>query len=306
MKKVLVITLSILAVLSLAGCGNKKKEENNPESNNQGENNNQQEKNERITIKNPGCVIGKEEYTVKLNGKNRVLKLEYYNYDKSEYDFSISNDDNSDNDFYLTYKFYIDGAAIDGIESLNGKIYMYDDRGYDNSSIEKLMEADGTKNLVAEDRTIINQGLEDLSIKTSILKGNDKEYLIIFMYPPTPWPTEHIFIVNDTGKLLGELYVDKAMGVKLSGNDVKKYNPNGYHLTENYYYLTDDKIVYLKPTHEMYTNDGYVKAFDRTITFDEYAITIKNGNLLNTKTNNQYKGTDVEGGDSEITMFYAK
>ncbi len=297
MRKILIITLSTLVVLSLAGCGNDKKKEEKPVNNNQEENNKPEEP-KKVVIKNPGCVIGKEEYPIKINGKNRTLKLEYYNYDKSEY-VAVDSED-TDNDFYVTYKYYIDNVAIDGLKAVDGKIYVYDEE-----SIEKLKDADGTKNFVEKDRKILlGEDSDYLIIKPSVLKGNDKEYLVISMELPTLWPQKDIIIASDTTGLLGELFVEGNMGVKLSGKDAKKYIADADSLVTDYHYMDDDKIVYLKPTPAMY-KDGYVKA-SGTIIFDEYAITVKNGNLLNKKTNNQYKGTDVEGGDSEITMFYAK
>ena len=256
-------------------------------------------KDSKVTIKNPGCLMGKEEYTVKLNGENKTLKIEYYNYDKKEYTMGLPFSENH-GPYYITYKFYIDDVAIDGLKAINSEINVYD-----NDVIEKLKDADGTTDYIKGDlNTEISISIEN----PIILKGDDKEYLVILVNLPGEAHEQEMIFVSDTTGLLGELYIDEECTVLLSDNNAnKKYNPNGYTSIIEPYYISNDKIEYFKPTSNMYDKNGEVDCSRKSITFDEYVITIKAGKLLNTKTNNQYKSTYCEGAsDASFTMFYAK
>ena len=286
MKKVLLVSLSVLSLLTLTGCDLFKKKEDKKEENKK---ENAQTSTvlpktgdeDEVIIKNPGAVIGTEIYDIKLNNKTSKLKIEYYNYPKSKLD--------EDDVYYVTYKVYLNDLLVDGITDY----IMFDQE----EEYKKLASYDNNKNF-----TYIKD-----TLKPTIIKGKDKEYLLIHLNGGGFLNSENIYLINDKSKLLGGLYIDKNMGVKLTGKNASKYMNKESETVMDYYYIENSKITYLTLTDAMYIKDEDGKHVDyerESYDFDEYVITINNDKLINTKTNNKYKGTDLEGGSSDFTEFF--
>ena len=293
MRKILLLTLSIFTILTLAGCGKKEvkneeqkqeevTEKENKPNNEEKESNNQVTENEELIIKNPGSIIGTRTYDVKLNNKDIKLKIEYINYPNEK----LIEEDST---YYITYKVYLDNKLIN---DLTDKIL------YDEEEMKELI----SKNYNSYD-------FFGDSLNPTILKGKDKEYILLHAQGGGFLNSENLYIINESGKLLGGLYIDKNMGVQLTGKDADKYKTENSYSVINYYYVNSEKITYLTPTEEMYITDEEGKHVDYeklTFEFDEYTITIDNDKLINTKTGNLYKGNEAEGGSSDFTRFYTK
>jgi len=287
MKKVLLATLAILTFLTITGCG--KKEEKKDEKSNVKEEvktGDKKAETEEIVISNPGAVIGTQIYDVKLNNKDIKLKVEYINYPKAKLD-------ENDDVFYLTYKIYLDDKFIDGLAI--GKILL------DDEDMKGLIETNYNNN---------NYDYFKDTLNPTILRGKDKEYLLLHVQGGGFLNEELLYIINDSAKFLGGLYIDKNMGLQIVGKSSERYKTEESASVINYYFIDVDKITYLKPTDEMFIDkNGKKQDFvsDREkYMFDEYTITVNNDKLENTKTDNEYQGSEPEGGDSEFTEFIAK
>jgi len=291
MKKVLIIALSTLVILSLTGCGKKEdKKEENKEENNQQMNIDDDLDFEKLEIKNPGIKLGEDTYNVKINNKNRVIKIEYNNYPKSKLDQEEIDNYN----YYYTYTIYLDDTKVDSFQIST----------YDYEYIKELANATESLNL---------KPFND-DVKTNIIKdAYSNEYLVLTIPVYTESSTnEELYIIDSNGKLLGSIYVDANMGFTIKGEDSSNYykikNDDELHYS-NYYFINNNGIYYIYPEKSMYVKDeeGNI-GLDyeaEEITVEEYLVSIENGKLVNNKTGRTYKIANFEGGDSSFSEFKA-
>ena len=234
-----------------------------------------------LIIKNPGIKLGEEVYNIKLNNKNKKLRVEYNNYPKSEIDL-----DDKYGYYYITYTVYLDNVKI-----------------YDNQiSWNFYNELDDIKKLASADKTFKLD--YSAGIKTHIIKGTDnKEYLLIRkeLYGEIYY-ADKLVIVNDMGKKLGDLSITKDTSFTITGKNSSKYKEYWY------YYYTNNKLFYINPTEAMCKNNE-LDYLNSVIDFDEYEITINNDKIISKKTGDTYKGTDIAGAspvDCEIVTLTIK
>ncbi len=133
------------------------------------------------------------------------------------------------------------------------------------------------------------------NVKTNILKGKDKEYLAITYTPDSAWPQEYIYIISEN-KLIGLVYTETNLWLKLSGNVSDKYKP--VNDDRKYYRFEDGKLYYLR-LQEKYLD----REIEDKVLIDEFVLTLDNDKITNTKTGNVLTGTEPEGGDSNLCEF---
>ncbi len=297
MKKVLLVTLSTLVILSLTGCGKKveKKDENKGEIKEETKDNNIVDEEdldfEKLEIKNPGIKLGEDTYNVKINNKDKVIKIEYNNYPKSKLD----QDDVENYRYYYTYTIYLDDTKIGSFEK-----YVYE--SYED--IRNLANATESFNL---------KPFND-DVKTTLIKDKyNNDYLVLNIPVYTESSTnEEMFITNENGKLLGTLYVDNNMGFTITGDGSSNYYRNEENTElhySNYYFINNNGIYYIYPEKSMFVKEdnGYIGLNYELeeITVEEYLVSIENGKLVNNKTGRTYKIANLEGGDSSFSEFKA-
>ena len=276
MKKGLKFLLVIFALVLVTGCNkdNKVIDENKEDKENIVDDENS------LIIKNPGIKLGEEIYNIKLNNKDKKLRVEYNNYSESKIDL----DDVYR--YYITYTVYLDNVKIfDNELSWDFDNYL--------DYIKKLASADKTFKL-------------DYSagIETHIIKGTDnKEYLLIRdELIDSVYYADKLVIVNDMGKKIGDLSITKDTSFTITGKDDSIYKKYWY------YYYTNNKIFYINPTKTM-CKDDELDDSNSVIDFDEYEITINKDKISSKKTGETYKGTDIAGAepfDCEIVTLTIK
>ena len=262
MKRVLVISLSVLTLLTLSGCDMFKKKE---------------DKKEEVKTDT------KEE--VKTDTKEEVKTETKENETKEEKELTLQ----------------------PGMYKLNAKLnnedleikFEYKPIIFEDDEVYNVILYVNDKNLtkfVVYDTEEIKEYLS--SSKTKILKGKDKEYLVLLIDSGISGiPSNEIYILSKD-KLLVKLYDLENMALKLTGKGIDKYQKTENGKYNKFYKIESDKIYYIVPNDLEYYDKEYTK-----IDLDEYVLTVNNNEVTTNKTGNTFVGTDFEGGESDFVTI---
>ena len=290
-KKIISSLLIVLMCFVLVGCG-KKQEENNSSANNENNsnvvndntntNNNSQSNGDSIPISqvtglyDNDLPLGLENNYLTVNGNDIVIRVQT----------SGSSKQQANGPYYIYYNVYVGNDNL-GLKCVRDAIYHLE--GYGVTMLKEFDE---------EEDIGVNYEFFEWDFTSSVLKGEDKEYVAISLPAGTEDKNQSsLMITTDDGLLLGEFIADVQHDITLTGSNVDKYKNHSGDVVFNS--IKDGVITYLTPTSSMYIEDANGKKVLNSsldeIELEEHSVAMNNNKVIDTKTNNIYKITNATG-----------
>ncbi len=226
---------------------------------------------EKINLKDGS--FDKTNYTVRLNGKEYKITFNYY--------IVTERDGESEEDLQeLKYKIKINDKEVKNID----KYVYYEACEYDVNDKEVCsIEA-------------IKDYFVDYDEAITVMKdSNNKEYLLLDLFGGTPSDSTQLFVINDSGKLIADVFIKEELGFgKFTGNGSDKYKDeedvvSGYYIKDNKIYYFDAADSDKDPEDGSIDETKPLKLYESVLTIDNDKATVK-------KTGNTFVGDDFEGG----------
>ena len=286
-NKIIIIVLIILVLIVLGeacyiifGMKDNKEQDKNEITTNDKVDDTKKDEEVKVDVKE-NDIIATESKNIKLNVKDVTVSLKYYILKEYSKEFE-------EDEYKLYYDIYLNDKAVTNGEK--NPVY-YDSCDYEGETEDCSI----TKEKLAKFAT------ELIGLK-KIVDNNKKEYVIVDLYGGSPMDSEKLYIIDETGKVLMNMFVDLNLGYGTITGDSKKdyvFKDEGENYSYfHYYVIKSDKINYLEAKYRE-SNNSRDAQFSKN-EFYENTLTIENGKVVDKKTGNTLKAEGASGGSSDF------